>query len=590
MTASATDSVRSKGETRVSDKKGSQLPLSLPGITKSQLQPKKLTLDFMSRAYSYQPSDEFVQAVPSLILPTRWEHLQPQIEKKNVSIRTIIQPIPRAMNVIREIIEYLKTTGGCQVLIMRADTGSGKTTFLNTLPHYIQDVTFYIETIDLQTHSESEFGEELWDIKTSLEGINLIILEGREKPESIDDKYIQVVLAHINRFARNRRVPILFVIPTIDEQVARNWCAHGSKIGDLIPEQRLYEGSRWYNYPSVDQVQYVEIAEGTVKALNPPHVLTDFGVSPDEVENWAKTAHTIGAFIEILASEASARRRRARIPLRGPREHVWVAYSSPDLRHYDHTFLVIDGLVQDEKLKASPNKLVPHSTDNTLAAFWRQGKEWEKLVATINFLDIRLVNLPITTVVTAALVYGDESLLQSFKDAQLNDYRESIPDEMRVQVSDWSQQLSARRLQTKNARDSMERANLFRLLRGMPAEPQKGGVPESPKLLAQYLHLRKKANERELHYYLGCTLNDLLQYHQFPGFIGIETEEPLIQGESSPVPDITVHTKTDVYALELHFRKQQIASSQVARYALRNVIEKYMKGLSHLRSQLAIMT
>ena len=313
MTASATDSVRSKGETRVSDKKGSQLPLSLPGITKSQLQPKKLTLDFMSRAYSYQPSDEFVQAVPSLILPTRWEHLQPQIEKKNVSIRTIIQPIPRAMNVIREIIEYLKTTGGCQVLIMRADTGSGKTTFLNTLPHYIQDVTFYIETIDLQTHSESEFGEELWDIKTSLEGINLIILEGREKPESIDDKYIQVVLAHINRFARNRRVPILFVIPTIDEQVARNWCAHGSKIGDLIPEQRLYEGSRWYNYPSVDQVQYVEIAEGTVKALNPPHVLTDFGVSPDEVENWAKTAHTIGAFIEILASEASARRRRARI-------------------------------------------------------------------------------------------------------------------------------------------------------------------------------------------------------------------------------------------------------------------------------------
>ena len=279
-----------------------------------------------------------------------------------------------------------------------------------------------------------------------------------------------------------------------------------------------------------------------------------------------------------------------RIPLRGPREHVWVAYSSPDLRHYDHTFLVIDGLVQDEKLKASPNKLVPHSTDNTLAAFWRQGKEWEKLVATINFLDIRLVNLPITTVVTAALVYGDESLLQSFKDAQLNDYRESIPDEMRVQVSDWSQQLSARRLQTKNARDSMERANLFRLLRGMPAEPQKGGVPESPKLLAQYLHLRKKANERELHYYLGCTLNDLLQYHQFPGFIGIETEEPLIQGESSPVPDITVHTKTDVYALELHFRKQQIASSQVARYALRNVIEKYMKGLSHLRSQLAIMT
>jgi hypothetical protein len=73
------------------------------------------------------------------------------------------------------------------------------------------------------------------------------------------------VLANINRFARTKRVPLLFVVPTIEDQVARSWCEHGTKVGDLIPQQKLYGGSRWYNFPGVSKEKYIPIAEETVR-------------------------------------------------------------------------------------------------------------------------------------------------------------------------------------------------------------------------------------------------------------------------------------------------------------------------------------
>jgi len=355
-------------------------------------------------AISSQPEQiRMSEGIPQLILPTRWENLQPRIEGNKISLHTVIRPISQAMVVVRNIIEYLRTTRGCQVLIIRADTGSGKTTFLNTLPHYMQDVEFHIQTIDLQPLSEDEFGKALWNIRTNSNGINLVILEGREKPESISDKYIQVVLANINRFARAKKIPLLFVIPTTEEQVARSWCDHGTKVGDLIPEQKLYEGSRWYNFPGVPKDKYIEVAEETVRALNPPYTLYEFGVSSDEVKSWVDTAPTIGRFIEILANRISHIRAATTIPLAGKRERAWIVFCAPELRHFDHTYLLLDGLCHDEKLKVSPTKLIPPDSNTSFAKSWRKSPQWARLVATIDFLDVRLINLPIITVVTAAL-------------------------------------------------------------------------------------------------------------------------------------------------------------------------------------------
>jgi len=105
-------------------------------------------------------------------------------------------------------------------------------------------------------------------------------------------------------------------------------------------------------------------------------------------------------------------------------------------------------------------------------------------------------------------------------------------------------------------------------------------------VLGQYLHLREVANESQLHLYIGQALQDLLEHTRFPSFKGVETEKPLVRNQKDPVPDIAVHTDKDIYALEFHFMRKQITSSEVSRYALMRVIDKYMKSLPYLSSQL----
>ncbi len=66
----------------------------------------------------------------------------------------------------------------------------------------------------------------------------------------------------------------------------------------------------------------------------------------------------------------------------------------------------------------------------------------------------------------------------------------------------------------------------------------------------------------------------------------METEQVFVLGQSDPVPDIMIYTESEVSALEFHFLRKQVASSEIQRYALKNVIDKYMKGVPHLRSLL----
>lgn len=549
---------------------------------------------FGASAFSEKTPGEEAQAlevIPEPILPTRWEGLQDQIGNNMVSLLTIIRPIPEAMKVVDAIIRYIKTTNGCQLFVIRADTGSGKTTFLNTLPHYMKDVHFHVSTLDLEIlRTEERFSDVLWSLETPKDGsIYLIILEGREEPYRASDAYIQAILSAINRFSRNRRVPLLFVIPTPEDHVARNWCERAQRLGDLIPEAKYYGGSLWYPFPGVPKEMYVDVVEKTVSALNPPHTLYDFGISPDEPEGLAERSTTIGRLMETIAGRISTRRGSTILSLKGERDHVWIVYVAPDLRHFDHTFFLIDSLCMDEKLHVAPLKIVAPESETSSNKNWRQPEEWLKLVSTLKHLDVRLINVPIVTVVAAALASNNNELLKSFKTTPLEKYQSELlrefPQLAQEEPNWWESPLTERKEQIQNARLSLERTNLYSLLRGSPAKG-KSGLPESPLTYAQYLHLRQHASEREMHHYIGDVLHSLLKYNPFPGLKGVEIETRFIPEASDPVPDITIRTDTDNYLLEFHFMQKQISASEIARYALKNVISKYQRSLPYLASLL----
>lgn len=530
---------------------------------------------------------EELQVIPLLNLPTRWERLEPYIGDNNDQVRSIVRPVRDAMDMVRRIVDYLQVTGGCNLFVIRADTGSGKTTFLNTLRHYMTDVNFHVKSLDLQTVSADKINEILWELNPLPNHINMFILEGRENPESIPSEYIKIVLANINRLSRTKKHPMLFVIPTVETEVARVWCTEASKLGDLIPKNQIYGGSQWYDFPGVPKEDYIEIVEETVRSLNQSRNLRDFGVTDEEIKIWSDTSASIGEFIETLATKIANRRSALHISTHARKERLFIIFSCPEYMHYDKLYHLVYGLVKDNDLSVSPHKVINSGTENAQTRKWKDtGREWAKFLAAIAFLDVRVINFPISTVVAAALAHGDDELLDSFKQTKLIEYKEKITKHYtKVDDLNWDEPLVSRQLTKENARKSLKGTNLYALLRQVNAEPRKGGNSEHPRSLAQYLHLRSQVHETHLHYYISLTLKDLFEHEKVLNFKDIASEcpYPYIVGIKAPQPDITVYAEPKNYLLEFHFTDTPLASSQIARYAVRK-IETYMNDLAQLSS------
>lgn len=533
---------------------------------------------------------EEITIIPRLTLPTRWEILEPQIRNQDIQIKTIVRPIREAMNVVASIVDYLLITRGANLLVIRADTGVGKTTFFNTLTHYINDISFNIDSIDIQSISEQMLHTKLWDMKFKSEEdlINLVILEGRETPESLTSDYIQNVLADINRLSRQRKVPLLFVIPTVETEVARLWCSSATKIGDLIPRDQLAGGgSQWYEFPGVSKEQFSEIADETVRALNESRTLTEYSVTPSELKVWSDTSNSIGSLLETLASKVSERRRTAKVSSRTRREKVWMVMVSPEYSQYDRLYHLVNGLVKNATFTIAQEKLLDTNNDNTRTRKWRnESREWLKFLTATTFLDVRIINFPIKTAVAAVQAFGEDSLLDKLKEAKLSDFKSEIVKSFgNLDDIDWETPLLKRKLTKENASRSIGRTNLYRLMRGLGADPTKGGNPESPLDFAQYRFLRDNISEGKFHYYIGLALKYMLETEKFPNLLDVATEHPYQPSQKAPTPDVTVYTGDTDYLLEFHFTNTPIASSQIASYTV-NKVEQYMTNLSHLRSLL----
>ena len=260
-------------------------------------------------------------------------------------------------------------------------------------------------------------------------------------------------------------------------------------------------------------------------------------------------------------------------------------FVSPEYGQYDRMYHVVNGFVKKSTtLQIAQEKLLDTNSDNTQTRKWRTSSEdWLKFMTATTFLDVRVIHVPIKTANAAVLAFGSPELLDKIKKMKLRSYRSTIEQYFRIRDIDWDQPLLKRKLTKENAGKSIGRTNLYRLLRGLPAEPTKGGNPESPLDFALYRYIRDEITETKFHYYIGLALKYHLETERFPNLLDVATEHSYLPYQQAPKPDVTVYTAETDYLLEFHFTNTPIAASQVATYTV-NKVEQYMTNLTHLRS------
>jgi DNA (cytosine-5)-methyltransferase 1 len=140
-----------------------------------------------------------------LKVPDRFEGLS---DAGSGALRLIITPVRETLEVIDKRFEDLRAAGRGGLMILRGDTGAGKSTFLNTVGLFRHDVV--TERI---TGDEDVPGVLAETEPTSVPRI--IVLEGREALGEVSRASLEAAMHGINSFVRsNAGRDTLVVWPT----------------------------------------------------------------------------------------------------------------------------------------------------------------------------------------------------------------------------------------------------------------------------------------------------------------------------------------------------------------------------------------
>src|SRR5688572_5560775 len=89
------------------------------------------------------PEDNKSDTLPKLVLPKRFEILQQNSEEAGLDVKDIVQRVDAAAGRIDALLRRVHSSGGGLFEVFLGKSGSGKTTFLSTLPKFFERVVVY---------------------------------------------------------------------------------------------------------------------------------------------------------------------------------------------------------------------------------------------------------------------------------------------------------------------------------------------------------------------------------------------------------------------------------------------------------------
>jgi energy-coupling factor transporter ATP-binding protein EcfA2 len=233
-------------------------------------------------------------------LPSRFENFklsqhssytQSELERLKAFIFQVEEPTKH----IKRMIRTMKASNSGAFMILMGESGIGKTTFLNTLP-------LYIENLEVRSiYNRKPLDKEI-DIIKECNIPRIIILENRETFETLSTNQLEKEIHAINRFIRSDKgLNTVIVWPCNGEDMTREIIQFAGHVGgaSLFREDTILE----YKGPSRDR--FVSILKNTYEFFN-KYDISDVGFSDDQIENVLNSMNkksTIGDFLEKIRTE-----------------------------------------------------------------------------------------------------------------------------------------------------------------------------------------------------------------------------------------------------------------------------------------------
>lgn len=313
----------------------------------------------------------------SLRVPDRFEGLR---DAGSGALRAIIAPVYESLKSLDRRFVDMRAAGRGSFIVLRGETGAGKSTFLDTVG------LFRVGVVTERIPSDADIPDALRQIEPATEP-RLLVLEGREALGEVSREQLEAGMHAINSFVRSDAgKDTVIVWPANTDDLAQLL----AEIAQSIGAEALLgvdESVEWFSGPP--QTEFVGIAERTVAALNEGASLAALGISAEHAHELVAQAATIGRYLALIRSALIENEARVRGLLPREQYRVWTLVIAGNDPEGDVAALTRGGYAQ-----ADIDRLMTATGANVVAEL---KKHPEQLGILGSVLDARILQMDMLT-------------------------------------------------------------------------------------------------------------------------------------------------------------------------------------------------
>lgn len=470
-------------------------------------------------------------------LPDRYDMLA---RKAVGQLSQIISPVDAALEHIDVLHADMRASSRGIFLIIRGDSGTGKSTFIHTIGLFRNDV----ETVSFP--KERDIAEVLQSLGPTKHQLRIVVFEGREALTDVSRELLEKSIHAINSFVRTSDGERTIVAwPANRDDLATTLASLAAEIG---AEALTGLDDPIFRFQGPTKAEFVPIVNKTLALLNEGETLHDLGISDERSIQLVDESPTIGVFLAKVRRDLLSNQRQLTTLVKKEMCRVWVVVLAGNEPEGD-----IDALTRGTMYSADIDRMLSVTNANIV----RELKEFpEKLGMLGTYLDARVLHVPVLAALAAVRTYANDNLRNMMKGAGML----AAPE--------------------KDAKERLADTNLVASFRNTPIGARKVGGKVGSNSIAAFEKLTSIAstNDVELNKAIAACLVDL-------GVVSACSYEQDFGTGMTRRTDIVAASDSGTIRLEMMWRKRT-GRAEIANYVLTKLFN-YGKAIGYLSNNRA---
>lgn len=452
-------------------------------------------------------------------LPDRYDMLA---RKAVDQLSQIIAPVDAALDFVDALHADMQASARGTFLIIRGDSGTGKSTFIHTIGLFRDDV----ETVTFA--KDQDVAESLSSLAPTRKKLRIVVFEGREALTDVSKELLEKSIHAINSFVRTpsgERTIIAW--PANRDDLAASLSSLATEIG---AEALVGLGDPVYRFHGPARTQYIPIVNKTLALLNQGETLHDLGISDERALQLVEESTTIGSFLAKVRRDLLSNQRQLASLAKKEVCRVWIVVLAGNEPEGD-----IDALTRGTMYSADIDRMLSVTNANVV----KDLKQFpEKLGLLGTYLDARVLHVPVLAALAAVRTYAGDSLKTTMKAAGMS----AAPE--------------------KDAKERLNETSLVSSFKNAPIGARKVGGKVGPNSVAAFEKLTNIAstNDVQLNRAIADCLKDLAVISDYA------LEQDFGSGMTRRT-DIVATTTTASIRLEMMWRRKT-GRAEIANYVL----------------------